>query len=81
MGGIHETTGEMERLRDRKKERWKERKDGDSERWREREQENKSYMRLDFLQVPHIGYLILVASLSEAGSHAQSELQYKKCLG
>lgn len=48
---------------------------------REREQENKSYMRLDFLQVPHIGYLILVASLSEAGSHAQSELQYKKCLG
>lgn len=39
MGGIHETTGEMERLRDRKKERWKERKDGDSEREGAREQE------------------------------------------
>lgn len=77
MEGIHETA--------RKKQRNKQiNKDGRREKMetaREREQENKSYMRLDFLQVPHIGYLILVASLSEAGSHAQSELQYKKCLG
>lgn len=77
MEGIHETA--------RKKQRNKQiNKDGRREKMetaREREQENKSYMRLDFLQVPHIGYLILVASLCMGPSFAQSELQYKKCLG